>query len=279
MSKRICIIGLGLMGGSLACASASRDLHIHAVDLDASSLEKAKQAGHIQSYATTMDEQIQHAALIILAVPMGAMAQTMQRLYPFLSDDTIITDVGSSKQRVMEEAKKYLKQHAARFVPGHPLAGSEKSGFDAAIPGLFANRKIVLTPHAQTDANATATVTDFWQTLNAQVITEDAKKHDEILAVTSHLPHMITYGYMPLIAEDPQRFKNLSANGFRDFTRIAASDPTMWADICIANRDNLLTSLKAFQTNLEELTKALEEKDHGTLMEAIRKAKSLCTSS
>jgi prephenate dehydrogenase len=212
--------------------------------------------------------------VILLAVPMGAMASVLTAIAPTLGPDTIVTDAGSVKGSFVTDAHRILGS-LARVVPGHPIAGTERSGVDAAFAELYRGRRVILTPAEETEPEATDTVERLWSLTGANVERLSVEAHDRLLAATSHLPHMLAFGLVDALArgDDPGAVFRYAAGGFRDFTRIASSDPVMWRDICLANRDALLEALEAYRDDLEQLTAEVRDGDGDGLLSRFRRAK------
>ena len=275
--QRLTIIGVGLIGGSLARAlkriGASGE--IVGCGRNIPNLQHAIELGVIDRYDTTPAEAVKNADLVIVAVPLGAMAETFACIRETLSPQAIITDVGSAKASVIADAKQHLKQHFSRFVPGHPIAGTEKSGVAASFAELFQNRRVILTSLPETDLQATTLVKTMWEQTGAEVVEMSVKHHDDVLAATSHLPHLLAYSLVDTLAtmDDRTEIFRFAAGGFRDFTRIASSDPRMWHDICFANKDAILNVLEHFNSNLAQLAEAIRQGDSQNITRIFTKAK------
>ncbi|MEF8834312.1 MAG: prephenate dehydrogenase/arogenate dehydrogenase family protein, partial [Halofilum sp. (in: g-proteobacteria)] len=205
---------------------------------------------------------------------MGAMASVLAAIAPTLGPKTIVTDAGSVKGSFVTDAQRILGS-VGRVVPGHPIAGTERSGVDAAFAELYRGRRVILTPTVETAAEATDTVERLWSLTGANVERLSVEAHDRLLAATSHLPHMLAFGLVDALArgDDPGAVFRYAAGGFRDFTRIASSDPVMWRDICLANRDPLLEALEAYRDDLEQLTAEVRDGDGDGLLSRFRRAK------
>lgn len=272
MINRLCVIGLGLMGGSLALAlqRARWCRQVIGCARRDATVRQAKALGIVQEGYTDPARAVAGADMVVLAVPMGAMAPVMSALAPALGEDTVVTDVGSVKGAVVEAAQRVFGDMPSRFVPGHPVAGTERSGVEAAFDSLFQGRHVILTPVQQTAPGALAQVTAMWEACGATVSRMAVAEHDRVLAATSHLPHMLAYALVDSLArrdDGPQMFR-YAAGGFRDFTRIASSDPVMWRDICLTNRQALLRAMDAFSEDLSTLRQAIESED-AQVLEAI----------
>ena len=238
---RLVVIGLGLIGGSFAKGVREAQLfsEVVGVDLDSESCRLAVELGVVDRCETDLARACQGAAVIQLAVPILAMERLLEQLSALDLHSTILTDVGSAKGSILRAAQRYLPQCLANFVPGHPIAGSEQSGVEAADAALFRRHKVILTPHAAVDTAALALVERLWRALGADVEHMEVEHHDEVLAATSHLPHVLAFGLVDSLAKRSENLEifRYAAGGFRDFTRIAGSDPLMWHDICLANRE------------------------------------------
>jgi len=260
---KLALIGVGLIGGSFARAalSAGAVTSVAGFDADAGALSAALRLGAITSAADSSEAAVRQADLVMLAVPVGAMAAVMKAIAPHLRADAVVTDVGSTKGSVVAVARAELGAHFARFVPGHPIAGRERPGVESSEPRLFEGKLFIATPVAETDPAATARVEKLWQRVGARVERMDAQEHDRVFAAVSHLPHLLAFALVAQIAreEDADRKLGKAGAGFRDFTRIAASSPRMWRDVCIANRDALKVELRGYRALLDELQAALPE--------------------
>jgi len=263
--ERVAIIGLGLIGSSIARAIKERLPQVAVTGHDASAEVRgiAGSLGLCDRIADDPAAAVADAGLVILAVPVGGMADAAAALAPGLSAHAIISDVGSSKAGVAAALAKALPDHAV--IPAHPVAGTENSGPAAGFASLFDGRWCILTPGADAPADAVATVAEFWEALGAKVDVMDAAHHDMVLAVTSHLPHLIAYTIVGTASELEEVTESevikYSAGGFRDFTRIAASDPVMWRDVFLANKDAVLATLQRFNEDLTVLQQAIRRGD------------------
>jgi prephenate dehydrogenase len=275
--SRLCIIGIGLIGGSLARAlrNANAVTEIVGCGRDTAHLQKAQALGVIDRYATDPAEAVTGADMVVLAVPLGAMQGVMQRIAPALTPACILTDVGSAKGSVVEAAKQVFNEVPPTLIPGHPIAGTEKSGVEASFAELFQNRRVILTPTETSAAEAVQKVRAMWEVCGAKVVEMGVAHHDEILAATSHLPHMLAYALVDTLArmDDSREIFDFAAGGFRDFTRIASSDPEMWHDICLANHDALVKVLEAFSDDLRLLADAVRRADSEFLKDTFTRAK------
>jgi len=263
--KRLSIIGMGLIGGSLARAlrRAGACGEIVGCGRNRSNLQKAVELGVIDSYETVPANAVNKADMVIIAVPLGSMAAMFAAIRDALSPDAVISDVGSAKASVVEDARQHLGEHFRRFVPAHPIAGTEKSGVAASFAELFEKRRVIITPLSETDSAAYAKVSTMWEQTGADVVSMSVEHHDKVLAATSHLPHLLAYSLVDTLAkmETNTEIFRFAAGGFRDFTRIASSNPRMWRDICLANQKAILEMLAHFNDDLANLTDAVRSGD------------------
>ena len=276
---KIVIFGVGLIGGSFALAMRKA----HAVESlvgfgrSEQTLVHAKQLGIIDRIGKDMAAEVADADLIMLATPVGQMAELMASIAPHLGPQTIITDGGSTKSDVARDAYAQLGSRVAQFVPAHPIAGAEVSGAGAARSDLFQWKKVVLTPLPENSAVAVDRVRRAWEQCGAMVSTMTPEQHDEVFAVVSHLPHLLSFALVHDIAQRDNRDLLLSfaASGFRDFSRIAASSPEMWRDICMGNRDALLAELQTYIAELNRMSAALAAGDAEKLEQTFLAARTL----
>ena len=275
--NKLCIIGVGLIGGSLARAlkKACAVGEVVGAGRNIAHLEKAKVLGVIDSFETDISLAVEGCDMVIVAVPLGAMQSVFEKIAPVITNDMIITDVGSAKGSVVKAAQAAFNVMPETFVPGHPIAGTEKSGVEASFPELYENRRIIITPLETSSATAISKVRNMWQVCGADVVETTIEHHDEVLAATSHLPHMLAFSLVDTLAKMDAKNEifEFAAGGFRDFTRIASSDPDMWRDICLANGDALVTMIKKFSDDLQLLSKAIEDNDSTYLKETFERAK------
>jgi prephenate dehydrogenase len=276
--KKIVIFGVGLIGGSFALAlRKSRGVDfVVGFGRSEQPLIHAKQLGVIDRIGKDVAAEVGDADLILLATPVGQMAELMKRIVPYLGPNTLITDGGSTKSDVVREAYAQLGSKVAQFVPAHPIAGAEQSGAASSRADLFQWKKVVLTPLAENSAEAVARVRHAWELCGAMVHELTPQQHDEVFAV-SHLPHLLSFALVHDLAQRDNRDTLLSfaASGFRDFTRIAASSPEMWRDICIANREALLKELDLYIAELNQMRSALQEGDASRLEQTFRTAREI----
>lgn len=275
--NKLLIVGLGLIGGSVALAArrAGFAQQYLGVDLERQERQDAEALGVVDLTSSKLEDLAPDADLILLAVPVLAMEKVLARLKPCLKPGAIITDVGSVKAIVLAAAQKVFGQLPSQLVLGHPIAGAEKSGVQAAQANLFTERKVILSPTPTTSSQALEVVTQLWQACGAQVLHMDVNKHDEVLARTSHLPHLLAFSLVETLARKDERLDifRYAAGGFRDFTRVAASDPIMWRDIFLANKQATLAALDEFLEGVDRLKTAVEQEDATALVEIFTTAK------
>jgi cyclohexadieny/prephenate dehydrogenase len=276
---RIAIIGLGLLGGSIGLAVAERlpGSTTTGYDLDPATRARAGTRGLVGKVCDSAAEAVRDADLVILCVPVGAMGEAAAEIAPALADGTVISDVGSSKQSVARALEAALPGHLV--IPAHPVAGTERSGADAGFTSLFENRWCIITPPVGVDPARLSQLTAFWETLGAKVELMDAGHHDLVLAVTSHLPHLIAYTIVGTASDlegvTQSEVIKYSAGGFRDFTRIAASDPTMWRDVFLSNKDAVLEMLQRFSEDLTALQRAIRVGDGDELFKQFTRTRAI----
>lgn len=265
MMGKLAIFGVGLIGGSFALALKKRKAvaHIVGVGRSRANLLAARRLGIIDEIATDPALAVKDADLVLLAVPLGQTAAVLARIAPHLAPHAVVTDAGSTKRDVIASARKYLGAAFARFVPAHPIAGTEKSGVRAAFAGLFDGRNLIVTPEPDTDVRAVRRVTAAWKLAGMRVITMNAADHDRVFALVSHLPHVLSFALVDNLAgyADAAILFKHSGGGLRDLTRIAGSSPEMWRDVCLANRDALLAALEGYLEELEVLRGMVETSD------------------
>ena len=277
MIERLCVIGVGLIGGSLARAlrDAGFCRQVVGAGRNPENLQTAVDLGVIDHYETDLAMAVAGADMVLVAVPLGAMATVFSAIKGHLAEDAVVTDAGSAKGGVIEAVTQAFNGLPPAFVPGHPIAGTEQSGVEASFAGLYKDRRVILTPLPETDSQAVDRVRDMWEAAGAHVVMMDPVHHDAVLAATSHLPHVLAYTLVESLARlgDDGEVFDYAAGGFRDFTRIASSDPVMWRDICLANGDAIQLMIEHFVTDLQELTTAIQNRDGQQLLELFASAK------
>jgi prephenate dehydrogenase len=275
--KRVAIIGVGLIGGSFALAlrRAMGGITIVGVDRDAQALERAAALGVIDMVAESVSEAAQGSELVVVAVPVRAVGPVLHDVALALAPDAVVTDVGSTKAEVTRVAREELRAAFPRFVPGHPIAGREASGVEAASAELFRGARVVLSPTKETAPDALELVRSCWEGMGARVAELDAARHDEILAAVSHLPHLLSFALVSEITGRPNAAElfSFAAGGFRDFTRIAASSPEMWRDIALQNRAALLAELDHYAARLAVFRELVDKGDGPGLQRLMAEAR------
>jgi cyclohexadieny/prephenate dehydrogenase len=278
--KKIALIGFGLIGGSIARAAREQGLAEKIVTTARSAKTRArvKELGIVDSVVETNVEAVKDADLVILCIPVGVCGAVAEELGDHLTPGAIVSDVGSVKGAVVKEMAPHLPA-SAHFVPAHPVAGTEHSGPDSGFAELFINRWCILTPPEGTDPDAVERLRTFWAALGARVEIMTPDHHDLVLAITSHLPHLIAYTIVGTADELAQVTSSevikFSAGGFRDFTRIAASDPIMWRDVFLANKEAVLEMLGTFNEDLSKLTRAIRRGDGEALFEHFTRTRAI----
>ncbi|WP_324828581.1 prephenate/arogenate dehydrogenase family protein [Qipengyuania zhejiangensis] len=278
-TQRVAIIGLGLIGGSVGLATQAMlpQIAVTGWDADPDVRRRAAERGLVTTVCDTAEDAVRDAELVILCVPVGAMEGAARAIAHALPQNAVVSDVGSSKRSVAEGLARALP--GVTIIPAHPVAGTEKSGPDAGFSELFRHRWCIVTPPEGAPPEALQRVSDFWEGLGAKVEVMEAGHHDLVLAVTSHIPHLIAYTIVGTASdlEDVTRGEVIkySAGGFRDFTRIAASDPTMWRDVFLSNRDAVLEVLGRFTEDLTALQRAIRNGDGDTLFDLFERTRAI----
>ena len=276
--EKVCIVCLGLIGGSIGLAIKRSNIsnQITGYARSNSTLERAIELGLVDSVKDNLKDAVNNSDLVILATPLSTFRELVEEMSPFLKKGCIITDTGSAKLTVIEDLKDILP-NGVEFVPGHPIAGTEESGPDAGFAELFDNRWCILTPTEDNSSNAVDLVKGFWESIGSKVEIMDPMHHDKVLAITSHIPHLIAFNIVGtannLANVTEKEVVKYSAGGFRDFTRIAASDPKMWSDIFTYNSDAVLEMLDLFSNDLAKLKAAVIKKDSDLLFSNFEKTR------
>jgi len=267
MIERLCVIGVGLIGGSIAKAAREQGLcrEIVGVDADGGNLAQALATGVIDvgfdsGQAGEIAKASKGADWVVIATPVGALRQVFEELKPVWSGRAVYTDVGSTKSSVVCAARQAFGAAPPNFVPGHPIAGAERSGVEAADGGLYRGKRVILTPVPETDGEVLRRVEAFWSAIGAKVSLMTPEHHDEVFAATSHLPHVLAYALVHMLGrkDEKQEIFQYAGAGFRDFTRIASSNPRMWKDICVDNRQQILPLIEGLQQELTVLSDLLK---------------------
>ena len=273
MFDKLCIIGVGLMGGSIARAARLKGLSKSIVGYgrlqDLQNLETAKRLGVIDDYTLHIDLAVQDADCVVIATPVESIESILSLLKPIWSDHTIYTDVGSTKGSVVAAAQRVFGVIPSNFVLAHPIAGAEQSGVEAAVDDLFVNKRLIISPLSHTCLDALQQIQCFWERCGSEVSMMEVHHHDAILAATSHLPHVLAFALVDMLGHQDEQSEifNYAAGGFRDFTRIASSDPTMWRDICLANKNEIIPLLEQTKSQLDKIQCLLENNEGQQLFE------------
>ncbi|MBL7003453.1 MAG: prephenate dehydrogenase/arogenate dehydrogenase family protein [Gammaproteobacteria bacterium] len=277
MIKRLALIGVGLIGGSLSLAlkRSNQVEHVVGYARTETSLKKGVELNILDSYSTSLEAAVADCDVVVLAVPLGAMSPVLQQIAPRVKPSCVITDAGSAKATVATSAKTALGSLYSQFVPGHPIAGTEHSGVESGFAELFQQRKVILTPDEAVSTEALTTVQNMWQACGAQVEIMSVEHHDQIFAATSHLPHMLAYSLVNCLAklEDQVEIFKYAAGGFRDISRVASSNPNMWRDVCVHNKQALAKMMHQYSIELAELAEKIDQSDEEGLYDYFEQAK------
>ena len=276
MFNQLGVIGCGLMGGSFALALKRAGLvkRVVGYSKSPSTTEKARRLGVIDTAAESALLAVSGSDLVLLAVPVAATEATLKAIRHLVEPGVMLMDVGSTKRDVVDAARRVLKDKVGCFVPAHPITGKEVSGIENADAYLYANRQVILTPLAQTDAALVQKATDVWAAIGCQVLKMSPENHDAAFAAVSHLPPLLAFAYFASVAKQPagRDFLSLAGPGFRDFTRIAASDPVMWRDVLMSNREEILKQSQRFRHTLDALEHVMKLGNSEALEDLIRNA-------
>jgi prephenate dehydrogenase len=237
-------------------------------------LIKAKSLGVIDEYSLDIATALQNVDMVLIATPVDSFGAVLELIKPHVTDTVIISDVGSTKSSVIDIAKEVFGKVPTRFIPAHPIAGKEKSGIEASDGALFDNKRVILTPEDNADAQAIEAVSRLWKILGARVETMTHQKHDDLIAMTSHLPHMLAFGLMDYLITNNPDACDYAAGGFKDFSRIASSDAVMWRDICLNNSTDIVKHIKGYQQALDKLSNLIENNQSKALEKLFAEAKS-----
>jgi len=263
MLNKITIIGVGLIGGSLAKAIKENQLanKVCGYGRDQSRLEKAKNTNIIDELSTNIDEAVKGADIVVIATPVGTFKQILEAIEPLITEQVIISDVGSTKTNIVKIVNEVLGEKSKCFVPAHPIAGKEKSGFEVSVPDLFKDKKTIITPLENNAPESIKVIHDMWIGTGAEVDYLSPESHDELLGMTSHLPHMLAFSLVNYLVSQSPNASIYAGGGFKDFSRIASGDAVMWRDICIQNKEQIIDHLKGYQSILSELIDAIDDDD------------------
>ena len=267
MINKITIVGVGLIGGSLAKALKEKNLAktVFGYGRDRSRLEEAKKHNIIDDYSTQIEKAVNHADIIVIATPVGTFRNIFSEVKPLIVDDVIISDVGSTKTNIVDIAKEILGDKSQCFVPAHPIAGKEKSGFEASDGKLYIGKKVIITPIEDNSSESIQVIESMWKNVGAEVDFMSPQSHDDLLGMTSHLPHMLAFSLVNYLVDQNPSASIYAGGGFKDFSRIASGDAVMWRDICLQNKDKIITHLRGYQSTVEELIDAIDQEERDKL--------------
>ena len=267
MINKITIVGVGLIGGSLARALKEKNLAktVFGYGRDRSRLDDAKKSNIIDDYSTQIEEAVYHADIIVIATPVGTFRNIFSEVKPLIADDVIISDVGSTKTNIVDIAKEILGDKSQCFVPAHPIAGKEKSGFEASDGNLYNGKKVIITPIEDNSSESIQVIESMWKNVGAEVDFMSPQSHDDLLGMTSHLPHMLAFSLVNYLVDQNPSASIYAGGGFKDFSRIASGDAVMWRDICLQNKDKIITHLRGYQSTVEELIDAIDQEESDKL--------------
>ncbi|MGR8929831.1 MAG: prephenate dehydrogenase [Gammaproteobacteria bacterium] len=279
MFKRLCVIGTGLIGGSIARAARQQGLCEQIVaygrEKNLANLQRAKELGVIDEFYLDIAAALENADLVIVATPVGTMQAIFESIKPYWNQQAIYSDAGSTKGSVVAAMEAVFGKVPSNFVPAHPIAGAERSGVEASNGELFKNRRLIITPLADTDDTAVVKLTAFWERIGSSVSIMSVEHHDVVLASTSHLPHILAFALVGLLGrkdEQKEIFK-YAAGGFKDFSRIASSDPTMWLDICLANKQEIIPLIRQLKDELSHIEQMLLAEESQALFDTFKYAR------
>jgi prephenate dehydrogenase len=276
MMNRICIIGVGLIGGSFA-AGLKQSNQVHTIvgyGRNEANLIKAQELMVIDEYSLDISEALKDVDLVLIATPVNSFKAILEMIKPYITEQVIVTDVGSTKASVINIAKQVFGHMPKNFIPAHPIAGKEQSGVEAAQADLFNNKRVIITPEDNSNALSVSAVSALWQSVGAKVEVMDADKHDDLLAMTSHLPHMLAFSLMDYLMSSNPDACHYAAGGFKDFSRIASSDAVMWRDICINNPDQIIKHIEGYQESLSSIAHLIKNNQPEELEKLFSDAKS-----
>ena len=276
MMNRICIIGVGLIGGSFA-AGLKQSNQVHTIvgyGRNEANLIKAQELMVIDEYSLDISEALKDVDLVLIATPVNSFKAILEMIKPYITEQVIVTDVGSTKASVINIAKQVFGHMPKNFIPAHPIAGREQSGVEAAQADLFNNKRVIITPEDNSNALSVSVVSALWQSVGAKVEVMDADKHDDLLAMTSHLPHMLAFSLMDYLMSSNPDACHYAAGGFKDFSRIASSDAVMWRDICINNPDQIIKHIEGYQESLSSIAHLIKNNQPEELEKLFSDAKS-----
>ena len=275
MINKITIIGVGLIGGSLARALKERNLAkvVFGYGRDQSRLEEAQKSNIIDAFSTNIKEAIDEANIVVIATPVGTFKDILHQIEPLISSNVIITDVGSTKSDIVNIVNDVLKDNSSCFIPAHPIAGKERSGFEVSDSKLYDGKKVIITPQETNSPESIDVIDQMWKNVGADVDFMSAESHDNLLGMTSHLPHMLAFSLVNYLVDQNPNASIYAGGGFKDFSRIASGDAIMWRDICLQNKNQIMSHIKGYQSTLDNLLKAINDEDSEKLGQLFTTAK------
>ena len=275
MINKTTIIGVGLIGGSLARALKERNLAkvVFGYGRDQSRLEEAQKSNIIDASSTNIKEAIDEANIVVIATPVGTFKDILGQIEPLISSNVIITDVGSTKSDIVNIVNDVLKDKSSYFIPAHPIAGKERSGFEVSDSKLYDGKKVIITPQETNSPESIDVIDQMWKNVGADVDFMSAESHDNLLGMTSHLPHMLAFSLVNYLVDQNPNASIYAGGGFKDFSRIASGDAIMWRDICLQNKNQIMNHLKGYQSTLDDLLEAINDEDSEKLGQLFTTAK------
>ena len=275
MINKITIIGVGLIGGSLALALKERNLAkvVFGYGRDQSRLEEAQKSNIIDAFSTNIKEAIDEANIVVIATPVGTFKDILHQIEPLISSNVIITDVGSTKSDIVNIVNDVLRDKSSYFIPAHPIAGKERSGFEVSDSKLYDGKKVIITPQETNSPESIDVIDQMWKNVGADVDFMSAESHDNLLGMTSHLPHMLAFSLVNYLVDQNPNASIYAGGGFKDFSRIASGDAIMWRDICLQNKNQIMNHLKGYQSTLDDLLEAINDEDSEKLGQLFTTAK------
>ncbi|WP_435187435.1 prephenate dehydrogenase [Pseudothioglobus sp. nBUS_23] len=275
MINKITIIGVGLIGGSLALALKERNLAkvVFGYGRDQSRLEEAQKSNIIDTFSTNIKEAIDEANIVVIATPVGTFKDILNQIEPLISSNVIITDVGSTKSNIVNIVNDVLRDKSSYFIPAHPIAGKERSGFEVSDSKLYDGKKVIITPQETNSPESIEVIGQMWKNVGADVDFMSAESHDNLLGMTSHLPHMLAFSLVNYLVDQNPNASIYAGGGFKDFSRIASGDAIMWRDICLQNKNQIMSHIKGYQSTLDDLLKAINDEDSAKLGQLFTTAK------
>ena len=275
MINKITIIGVGLIGGSLALALKERNLAkvVFGYGRDQSRLEEAQKSNVIDAFSTNIKEAIDEANIVVIATPVGTFKDILDQIEPLISSNVIITDVGSTKSDIVNIVNDVLRDKSSCFIPAHPIAGKERSGFEVSDSKLYDGKKVIITPQETNSPESIDVIDQMWKNVGADVDFMSAETHDNLLGMTSHLPHMLAFSLVNYLVDQNPNASIYAGGGFKDFSRIASGDAIMWRDICLQNKNQIMNHLKGYKSTLDDLLEAINDEDSEKLGQLFTTAK------